>query len=247
MVAGSKSKAFTLVELLLVIAIVALLMAILVPALQRARGQAHKLYCMTTLRTFSLAHKQYLAETGKYLPHTHYRDPYTPWYNNDAFRRGLGLQPVSREDKEWRGSGVLQEWKPNVPRKFICPAAGYALKHPEEDLYPIDRSYGVNVDGDYFAWKDGVSDLLDKESWVKRPAEKLFMADALDWWIGYAFCHKYAEYGENWIGYKPGGGGYGMTAYRHYDTANIMYWDGHCGNLPSQEIMINTTLWDPLK
>ena len=27
-----------------------------------------------------------------------------------------------------------------------------------------------------------------------------------------------------------------MTAYRHFDRADIMYWDGHCGQLTSEEI-----------
>ncbi|MHC4740632.1 MAG: hypothetical protein ACYS8Z_01900 [Planctomycetota bacterium] len=166
------------------------------------------------------------------------------------FRRGLGLQPVSDEDKQWRTSNVLQEWKPNVPRKYICPAATYALKHPEDGLYPIDRSFGVNVDGDYWAWKLGVSNYLDKEGWVKSPSEKLFMADALDWWISYFYCKKYPEFGEDWIGFRSEDGGtYGMTAYRHFDRADIMYWDGHCGQLSSEEIMNApdpNDLWNPL-
>lgn len=242
MLTSKKIGAFTLVELLVVISIIALLMAILLPALQRARGEARELVCLSTLRTFSLAHKQYLADTGKYLQHTGY-DPYTPWYNNDSFRRSIGLPLLSREQKERRGREEIQEWQPNVSRKFICPSAGYALKHPEDGLYPIDRSYGVNVDGDYYAWKRGVSDLYDKEGWVKRPSEKLFMADALDWWIGYAFCEKYSEYGENWVGFDT----YGMTAFRHYGRVNLMYWDGHCGQLPAEEVTNNPGLWDPLK
>jgi prepilin-type N-terminal cleavage/methylation domain-containing protein/prepilin-type processing-associated H-X9-DG protein len=249
MTVGGKTRAFTLVELLVVISIIALLMAILLPALQRARGQAHELLCMSILRNLSLAHKQYLADTGKYLPHTSY-DPSDPsglmswpWYDNDYFRRSLGLPLVRPEDKKRRFSDI-QEWKANVPRKFICPAASYAIKHPEEGLYPIDRSYGVNVDGDFFAAIGGVSgDLLDKEGWVKRPSEKLFMADALDWWIGYAFCKKYPEFGENWLGYET----YGMTAYRHYGRVNLLYWDGHCGQLAGDEVMNSPGLWDPLK
>ncbi len=243
MAAGRKGEAFTLVELLVVISIIALLTAILVPALQRARGEARQLWCMTTLRTFSLAHKQYLAETGKYLPHTSY-DPYTPWFNNDSFRRSIGLRILTRDEKERRITAT-GEWKPNVTKKFICPAASYALDNPEDRFYPIDRSYGVNIDGDYLARKSGAGDLYDKEGWVKRPSEKLFMVDALDWWTGYAFCdsNDYFANGENWLGFET----YGMTAYRHYGRADVLYWDGHCGRLSAEEIDGNPDLWNPLE
>jgi len=240
--AGKKNEAFTLIELLVVISIIALLIAILLPALQRARGEARELTCLSTLRSFSLAHKQYLAETGLYLSHTSY-EPYTPWYNNDSFRRSLGLPLVSRDDKERRPFGTLQEWPANMPRKFICPSASYALKHPEDGLYPVDRSYGVNVAGDHAAWKKGVSNLGDKEGWVKRPSEKVFMADALDWWILHVFCRDYFEYGEKWLGRET----YGITAFRHYGRVNILYWDGHCGQLGAEEVIENPSIWDPLK
>ena len=107
MVACRKSKAFTLVELLVVISIVSLLMAILLPTLQKARGKGRELVCLSTLRTFSLAHKQYLAETEKYLPHTSY-DPYTPWFNNDSFRRSIGMAKVSREKRNGGPAGFFR-------------------------------------------------------------------------------------------------------------------------------------------
>lgn len=237
-----RRNGFTLVELLVVISIIALLMAILVPVLNRVRGQARRIICMSILRNFSMAHKQYQAETSKYLPHTSY-EPYGPWYNNDYFRTVLGLPQLTDEEKE-RRTDELQEWPPNVPRKFICPAATYALTHAENGLYAIDRSYGVNIDGDYYARKQGVAKLSDKESWVKQPSTKLFMADALDWWISYYQpLDNYSIYGETWVGFDT----YGMTAFRHNDGLNVMYWDGHCGRLRTKQVMDNPALWDPLR
>ena len=239
--AAMRRDGFTLVELLVVISIIALLLGILLPALQRARGQAHRIICMSTLRNFSTAHKLYQAETNKYLPHTSY-EPYTPWYNNDLFRTALGLRMATDEEKE-RRTDELQEWPPNMPRKFICRSATYALTHAENGLYPIDRSYGVNIDGDYDARHGGVSNLSDKESWVKQPSTKLFMADALDWWISYYQLDKYSRYGETWLGFET----YGMTAFRHNDGLNVMYWDGHCGRLRAEQVMDEPALWDPLR
>lgn len=52
-------KAFTLVELLVVISIIALLLAILLPSLQLARKQATGVYCMQNQKSLLLAWKMY--------------------------------------------------------------------------------------------------------------------------------------------------------------------------------------------
>ncbi len=55
-----KRKGFTLIELLVVIAIIALLMAILMPALQRVKRQARTIVCRKNLSQYGLASRMYL-------------------------------------------------------------------------------------------------------------------------------------------------------------------------------------------
>ena len=64
---AGRRRAFTLVELLVVIGIIGVMIAILLPALQKARQQSVTVQCMSNLRQVGLQLLQYTDENNGYL------------------------------------------------------------------------------------------------------------------------------------------------------------------------------------
>lgn len=142
---------FTLVELLVVISIIALLLAILVPSLQKARQQGKKVVCISNLRQTQLALMLYLQDNnnrffqsstvndktwyalydaakypyaGKKCPNSKEIGKYIPdvyTVITYAYNAGLGHGDWGRR----YGRNTLSEIK--VPRKIItfCESTGY--------------------------------------------------------------------------------------------------------------------------
>jgi prepilin-type N-terminal cleavage/methylation domain-containing protein len=62
-----RQQAFTLIELLVVISIIALLVAILLPALQQARASARQLVCTTNMKQLGIASAAYSADADDFF------------------------------------------------------------------------------------------------------------------------------------------------------------------------------------
>ena len=85
----SKRRGFTLIELLVVIAIIALLMAIMMPALNRVKGQAQKISCQARLKQWGLVFKLYTDDHDGYFnnrdvgPSGFWMTAMKPYYKGD--------------------------------------------------------------------------------------------------------------------------------------------------------------------
>lgn len=81
-------RAFTLVELLVVIGVIALLISLLLPALNKARAQAARTKCMSNMRQLAMACSMYGAENKGQIPYCNWGEPYQPTWTT-ANRSGF--------------------------------------------------------------------------------------------------------------------------------------------------------------
>ena len=65
---NKRERAFTLIELLVVVSIIAMLMALLLPAIQKARKQAQAVGCQANLRQLGLTFSMYVGENDGRVP-----------------------------------------------------------------------------------------------------------------------------------------------------------------------------------
>ena len=107
-----RAKAFTLVELLVVIAVVAILMALIFPALARAKARAYRAACLSNLRQIALGFDLALNDNENRFP------------DRRDLKTSLGYQPwATWPPSDPRGGWAAVALQSQLSgRVWVCPA-----------------------------------------------------------------------------------------------------------------------------
>ena len=119
---NSKKGGFTLVELLVVIAIIALLMAVLLPALNKARTQAKRIVCLNGLKQLVVAWMTYADNSDSKLVNGGQAggNPQYEWITEEWWCTPLATNahPLSTTDEVGTGwSPTRRDWDLALPYK----------------------------------------------------------------------------------------------------------------------------------
>lgn len=155
--------AFTLVELLVVVAILSLLLSMLLPSLSRSKELARRAICASNLRNTGNALNSYASESRQMLP------PVGAWYMNDMmmyvmYERYGGVNPVG-----FNNLGYLE-------RDGYLSMHGDMLFCPSETNSWLFNSEGDANNGNCLPWNGGpgfapqqmVPADKDKYGWINK-------------------------------------------------------------------------------
>jgi prepilin-type processing-associated H-X9-DG protein/prepilin-type N-terminal cleavage/methylation domain-containing protein len=213
--------AFTLIELLIVVAIIAILAGLLLPALNVARGKAKSISCAGKLKQISLAEANYVNDNAETF---HPAELPTP----DCAVSGLSGRWIAALNV-YVGAAETSDLYAGRGSVFNCPNTVSVAASGSQISYGLNAGYmwrGINSAGEWtkvtpFGGDTWVTTPPRKLAGVHYPSKLFLFADTWACDINASLAEDYQNLGWHFFRYPNG------IAIRHSRGSNIAFADGH--------------------
>jgi prepilin-type N-terminal cleavage/methylation domain-containing protein/prepilin-type processing-associated H-X9-DG protein len=217
---------FTLIELLVVISIIAILAALLLPALKTAKRSANSILCISNLKQIGTGFSFYMDDNNEFIPMVRdRRTPVTYWYQK------IGSTEGDSTHTTYTGYIRIFPYNFNAGKSgkynsaWVCPEVA--------QLTDPWCSYGYNVDAGTVQADGSGWNLLRKLQRIIRPSDKLLVTDSLQTdptrsadWYSYNVYTTFFYPGASKVGLVHGKAG-----------SNIAFADGHAGWMDGRQLI----------
>lgn len=243
---GRRARGFTLLELLICVAAIALLVAVLTPALSRARAQARRVRCLANLHQLGHAlHMYALDHRGRVLPLAYWKTstdaPFvTYWWGQDL---PGGIDHTKGFTWPYLGSELRDAGVYECP---VQPRGSYEVSQGQSGT--VSSTYGYNG---YFlspAYTPGWAATIQHRPWqsldtMPEPSRVFAFADTMIDWFGKL---KNCALLDPPRTFKKGGAWAPnlapTTSFRHYGSTNAVFADGHAAGRAPRDRLTSPTL-----
>ena len=171
-----RKRAFTLIEMMVVIAIIGILSALLIPAISVAKQKARSVKCISNLRQLSLGFTMYTDDHAQQLPPLNsggpFKDPVTPhnptnWWYRIISEAGY-IPSVTNKNGIWRCPNVIAE---DMYSPFEELMEGYGVVENNGHVPGLRSIMWYALD------KDGKPAGSVRTGAIKRPSELWMVGD----------------------------------------------------------------------